>query len=59
MSRQPPKIDGAILALALSRAMRPRPTLTVSQWADRHRILSPKAAAEPGRWRTTRNPALR
>ena len=32
--------------------------LTVSQWADRHRILD-KSAAEPGRWRTDRNPPAR
>lgn len=30
--------------------------LTVSQWADRHRYLSPKASAEPGPWRTSRVP---
>jgi phage terminase large subunit GpA-like protein len=26
----------------------PDPVLTVSEWADRHRILSSVAAAEPG-----------
>ena len=38
--------------------IRPDPILTVSEWADRHRIL-PKIAAEPGRWRTSRTPYLR
>ncbi|KAA3624451.1 MAG: hypothetical protein DWQ08_10345, partial [Proteobacteria bacterium] len=33
--------------------------LTVSEWADRYRVLSPKSAAEPGRWRTERTPYLR
>ena len=33
--------------------------LTVSEWADRYRILSPKSAAEPGRWRTSRTPYLK
>jgi phage terminase large subunit GpA-like protein len=33
--------------------------LTVSEWADLHRVLSTKAAAEPGRWRTSRTPYLR
>ncbi len=33
--------------------------LTISQWADEYRTLSPKAAAEPGRWRTHRTPYLR
>ena len=32
----------------------PPPRLTVSQWADRHRRLSPEASAEPGRWDTSR-----
>ena len=30
----------------------PPPKLTISQWADRFRILSPEAAAEPGPWKT-------
>ena len=30
------------------------PDLTVSQWADRERHLSPEASAEPGRWDTAR-----
>ncbi len=33
-------------------------SLTVSQWADRYRIL-PDTSAEPGRWRTDRTPYLR
>lgn len=37
----------------------PDPTLTVSEWADRHRILSPRASAEPGRYRTDRTPYMR
>ena len=36
----------------------PEPTLTVSEWADAHRIL-PDLSAEPGPWRTTRVPYLR
>ncbi len=40
-------------------AMRPPPLLTVSEWADRYRRLSTKAAAEPGHWRTDRTPYLR
>ena len=38
--------------------MRPEPQLTVSEWADRHRML-PGTSAEPGRWRTERTPYLR
>lgn len=35
------------------------PTLTVSQWADRDRILSPEASAEAGHWDTARAEYLR
>jgi phage terminase large subunit GpA-like protein len=34
--------------------MKPPPELTVSQWADRSRYLSPEFAAEPGKWHTDR-----
>lgn len=37
-------------------AVIPAGALTVSEWADQHRVLSPEAAAEPGRWRTSRVP---
>ena len=44
---------------AIERAWRegltPDPLLTVSEWADKHRVLSSKAASEPGRWRTWTN----
>lgn len=43
----------------LIRALRPRPRLNVSTWADTHRQLSPKASAEPGPWKTDRTPYLR
>lgn len=33
--------------------------MTVSEWADARRMLSPKASAEHGRWRTGRTPYLR
>ena len=42
------------LARIAERAVRPRERLTVSQWADKFRYLSPVASAEPGRWRTDR-----
>jgi phage terminase large subunit GpA-like protein len=44
---------------AIARALAPRKPLTVSQWADAERVLSSKGSAEPGRWRTHRNPPLR
>ena len=37
----------------------PDPALTVSQWADRHRILSSRAASEAGPYRTARTPFMR
>jgi len=40
-------------------ALKPDPILTVSQWADQHRILSKKASSEAGRWNTDRTPYLR
>ena len=43
----------------LRHAVAPRRALTVSQWADDHRILSGKQASERGNWRTARNPILR
>lgn len=30
------------------------PDMTVSEWADAYRMLSPEASAEPGKWRTDR-----
>lgn len=44
---------------AAARAVAPRRRLTVSEWADVHRRLSSKGSAEPGQWRTARNPPLR
>lgn len=47
------------IAQVIARAIAPRRPLTVSQWADAERVLSSKGSAEPGRWRTARNPLLR
>ncbi len=44
---------------SLTAALRPDPDLTVSEWADAHRMLSGKASAEAGPWRTDRTPYLR
>ncbi|MDJ0513068.1 MAG: phage terminase large subunit family protein [Methyloceanibacter sp.] len=38
---------------------KPEPLQTVTEWADRKRILSSKSAAEPGLWRTSRTPYLK
>lgn len=34
--------------------LKPPPRLTVSEWADEYRRLSPEASAEPGAWNTSR-----
>lgn len=44
---------------AFLSGLRPEPQLTVSEWADEHRMLSSKASSEPGRWRTSRTPYLK
>ncbi|HET7409938.1 MAG TPA: phage terminase large subunit family protein [Paracoccaceae bacterium] len=44
---------------AWSRGLTPDPHLTVSEWADKHRWLSSRASAEPGRYRTGRTPYMR
>ncbi len=53
ISKSSPVFEGAIEGLM------PDPDLTVSQWADEHRILPKKSSAEAGRWRTSRTPYLR
>lgn len=35
------------------------PPLTVSEWADSHRVLTSEGAAEPGPWETSRTPYLK
>lgn len=47
------------VARVAARAIAPRKSLSVSQWADAERVLSSKGSAEAGRWRTARNPVLR
>ncbi len=40
-------------------ALKPPEKLTVSEWADRFRVLSEKDSAAPGPWRTEKTPYLR
>jgi phage terminase large subunit GpA-like protein len=58
-----PLDEGALayqdLAIAWGGALKPEPAMTVSEWADRHRVLGNRQAAEPGPWRTSRTPYLR
>src|SRR5262249_8088611 len=39
--------------------IRPPDELSVAQWADAYRVLSTRASAEPGPYRTSRTPYLR
>ncbi len=52
--------DAFLLAYhAVEKAIRPKQTLTVSEWADKHRILSSEGSSMPGKWKTSRTPFLR
>jgi len=41
------------------KVVAPPPELTVSEWADLYRRLSPESSPEPGQWRTERAPYQR
>lgn len=36
----------------LIKSFAPPPVLSISEWADQYRFLSPESSAEPGRWET-------
>ena len=40
-------------------ALKPIPKMSVSEWADKYRVLSKEASAEAGRWKTDRAPYQR
>ena len=46
-------------ARSFGEGLRPDPHYTISDWADKHRVLPSKGAAEPGRYRTARTPFLK
>lgn len=50
---------GRVFAEAFAERIRPKPKLTVSEWADLNRRLSLKSSSEPGPWRTSRVPYSR
>ena len=49
----------ALAYRAARRAIRPKAPMTVSEWADANRMLSTEGSAEPGQWKTSRNPPMR
>ncbi len=54
-----PNSAAAIFLRSHYAGRKPDPLLTVSEWANRFRILSSTSAAEHGEWRTSRTPYLR
>lgn len=42
----------------LLAGLRPPPDMTISQWAEKNRILAGSASSEPGRWSNSRTPYL-
>jgi len=42
-----------------AEALLPPPKETISEWADKYRVLPSKGSAEPGRWRTSKTPYLK
>src|SRR5215831_1005268 len=49
----------AIVGTAWRRALRPPARITVTEWADRYRMLAGRATAEPGRYHSSRTPYVR
>jgi phage terminase large subunit GpA-like protein len=59
-SGEPVDFDGRdVVWQSWCDGLTPDPPLTISQWSDAHRFLSPRASAEPGRYRTDRTPYMR
>lgn len=48
-----------IYTKAFLEAFKPKSILTVSEWADKNRVLTSETSAVPGRWRTDMTPYLR
>jgi len=52
-------MDARILNKFAANVLLPDPILSVSEWADAHRMLSKKSSSEAGQWRTSRTPYLK
>ena len=60
MAKLQPLSEGALAAFdAWADGYTAEPNLTVSEWADAHRVLHGRAANEAGPWRTERTPYLK
>lgn len=51
--------EASFIQKSYSRGLRPDPLYDLAEWSDQFRVLSSKASAEPGKWRTDRTPYLR
>lgn len=54
-----PQLAASSLSGNVADGLKRPPRLTVSEWADEHRVLAAKYSSEPGPWRTDRAPYLR
>lgn len=52
-------LQAFVLIGGFIEGLRPEPVLTVTEWSERHRILSTKGSAEAGPYRVGRTPYLR
>lgn len=59
MSKMTTLTKTAKLFSRIVKSVAPPPKITVSEWADMYRKLSPENSAEPGQWRTDRAPYQR
>lgn len=55
----PPDHPRGVYLRSFWGGLKPDPIQTVSEWADKHRVLTSDASAAPGRWNTNRTPYLR
>lgn len=53
------KPNTAAMMMRVIAKLKPPPKLTLSEWADKYRILNAKASAVPGPWKTDNAPWLR
>lgn len=56
---EPPEHPVGAYTKSFYDGLRPDPPMTVSEWADRHRMLTSEASSAPGRWSTDKTPYLR
>lgn len=48
--------QASVYEIGFWEGLQPDPLLTVSEWADEHRYMSPKGGAEAGKYKTARTP---